>query len=138
MKDSSLSYQIIGCAMKVHTQIGCGYQERIYQRALAIELEKAGIEFIREFTLPVLYDGEEIGTRRVDFLVEGNVMLELKAIRKLTDADKIQTVNYAKMYRLPFGLLLNFGAEKLEYHKIFNLSHQENKAWKARQNIAPL
>ena len=80
-EDSEITGKVIGCAMKVHSTLGCGFQEIIYQRALEKELEKAGIEFSREFEMPVYYDGDLIGTRRVDFLVAGRVSVGLKHSR---------------------------------------------------------
>ena len=82
-KYSDITSKIIGCAMKVHSVLGNGFQEVIYQRALAIEMRKAGLEFIRELEMPIFYDNEEIGTRRVDFFVESKIMFELKAITQL-------------------------------------------------------
>ena len=79
-KYSAITEQIIGCAMKVHNTIGNGFQEVIYQRALAIEMGNAGLEFAREVEMPVFYCEEEIGTRRVDFLVAGKILVELKAL----------------------------------------------------------
>lgn len=83
--EGDLTYKIIGCAMKVHNYLGNGFQEVIYQRALAIEFHKAGIEFERELEMPIIYEEEEIGTRRVDFLVESEVLVELKALIKMED-----------------------------------------------------
>ena len=84
-KYSELTSKIIGCAMSVHKIIGNGFQEVIYQRALAIEMNLAGIEFSREFEMPIFYREEQIGTRRVDFLIDGLIAVELKAITKLED-----------------------------------------------------
>ena len=75
-----LTYKIIGCAMKVHRYLGNGFQEVIYQRALGIELRNAGLDFTREQEIPILYEGEEIGTRRADFMVNGEILVELKAL----------------------------------------------------------
>ena len=119
-----LTYKIIGCAMKVHKTLGNGFQEVIYQRALAIELNNNGIEFIRECEMPIHYEGEEIGTRRVDFLVEGEVLVELKALVKLEDVNLAQGLNYLVAYKLDKGLLLNFGAQSLEVKR---LRHPRNK-----------
>ena len=82
-KYADITYKVIGCAMNVHTFLGNGFQEVIYQRALEIELQLASVEFQREFEMPIKYRGQIIGTRRVDFLIEGNVCLEIKAIMEL-------------------------------------------------------
>ncbi len=119
-KYSAITEKIIGCAMKVHNTLGNGFQEVIYQRALAIELEKAGIEFAREVEMPIHYDGREIGTRRVDFLVDGKIMVELKAITGLEDVHIAQGLNYLEAYNLEIGLLINFGAKKLQFKRLTN------------------
>ena len=119
-KYSDLTHNIIGCAMTVHNTLGNGFQEVIYQRALAIELEKAGIVFRREQEMPIFYDGQQIGTRRVDFLVDGKVMVELKALTQLEEVHWAQTINYLESYKLDVGLLINFGAKKLEFKRFVN------------------
>jgi len=98
MKEQKLSYRIIGCAMRVHTNLGTGYQELIYQRALELEFERDGLNFEREKSMPVTYRNQQIGTRRVDFFIEGKVMLELKAIWQLEPIHRVQTQNYCQMY----------------------------------------
>jgi GxxExxY protein len=117
---SEITHKIIGAAMKVHSALGNGFQEVIYQRALAIEMNKQGLSFQRELEMPIFYDGEEIGTRRVDFLVEDKVLVELKALTKLEDVHLAQAINYLEAYRLEVGLLLNFGAKSLEYRRVVN------------------
>ena len=94
MKYSELTGKIIGCAMEVHRQLGNGFQEVIYQRALEIEMAKQAIPFKREFEMPVFYKGEQIGTRRADFLVDGVISVELKALIKLEDVHFAQAINY--------------------------------------------
>jgi GxxExxY protein len=113
--------------MKVHSTLGNGFQEVIYQRALAIELNKAELSYAREMEMDILYDGHHIGTRRVDFFVEDLIMLELKAVIKLEDIHLSQAMNYCQAYGLPIGLLINFGARSLEYKRVYNLNHPENK-----------
>ncbi len=130
MKHEALSHRIIGCAMKVHSTLGNGFQEVIYQRALAIEMEKQQLHFRREMNMRILYDNVSIGTRRVDFFVEDIIMLELKAIVKLEDAHLAQAMNYCRVYNLPVGLLVNFGARSLEFKRVYNLNHPENIAYK--------
>ncbi len=119
-KYSAITEKIIGCAMKVHTVLGNGFQEVIYQRALAIELGNAGLEFAREVEMQIFYEGEDIGTRRVDFLVEGKVLAELKALTKLEDVHLAQALNYLEAFDLEIGLLLNFGGKKLEFKRLTN------------------
>lgn len=113
-----LTYDIIGCAMRVHAKLGNGFQEVIYQRALAIEFEKAGLSYEREIDQVIFYDDIEIGTRRVDFLVEGSVLVELKAIIKLEEVHLAQGLNYLTAYKLDKGLLINFGAKSIEVKRL--------------------
>ena len=120
MIEDKLTYQVIGCAMKVHRTLGGGFQEVIYQRALAIELDRAGIEFGREVEQPIFYEGVEIGTRRADFIVGRRVVVELKALIALEKVHIVQAKNYVVAYDLDIGLLINFGAESLEYRRLFN------------------
>ncbi len=119
MIKDKLTYQVIGCAMKVRRTLGGGFQEVIYQRALAIELDRAGIEFGREVEQPIFYEGVEIGTRRADFIV-GSRVVELKALIALEKVHIVQAKNYVVAYDLDIGLLINFGAESLEYRRLFN------------------
>lgn len=119
-KYSDLTSKIIGCAMTVHKTLGNGFQEVIYQRALEIEMQMAGIGFSREFEMPIFYRGEQIGTRRVDFLVEGQVSVELKAITKLEDVHLAQAINYLEAYNLEIGLLINFGENSLNFKRLTN------------------
>jgi len=119
-KYSELTSKIIGCAMTVHTTLGNGFQEVIYQRALAIEMNLAGIAFSREFEMPIFYKEEQIGTRRVDFLVEGIISVELKAITKLEDVHFAQAINYLEAYNLEIGLLINFGEISLNFKRLTN------------------
>jgi len=122
--NDELTYKIIGCAMKVHKTLGNGFQEVIYQRALAIELKNEGISFAREQEQPTFYNNIQIGTRRVDFLVEEKVMVELKALVKMEDVHLAQGLNYLVAYNLDKGLLINFGAQSLEVKR---LRHPKNK-----------
>lgn len=116
-KHSNVTGKIIGAAMKVHSTLGTGFQECIYQRALEIELKKQDISFQREVDMKIYYDGQEIGKRRVDFLVENKVMVELKAVSVLEDIHRAQTINYLEVYGLEIGLLINFGAKSLEFQR---------------------
>lgn len=122
-----LTHKIIGCAMKVHSVLGSGFQEVIYQRAMDIEMRKQAISSSREHEMPIFYEGIEIGTRRVDFFVEGTIMVELKATSALNDLHLAQAMNYLEAYNLPVGLLLNFGAKSLEFKRVYNTKHPLNK-----------
>jgi GxxExxY protein len=114
------SIKIIGAAMRVHSVLGSGFQEVLYQRALAIELSRHGLGFQREVEMQVYYEGQIIGTRRMEFLVENLVMVELKALGKLEDIHLTQAINYLEAYRLEIGLLINFGGKSLEYRRVVN------------------
>ncbi|HAJ80136.1 MAG TPA: GxxExxY protein [Fibrobacteres bacterium] len=118
MKHEELTHKIIGCAMKVHSVLGNGFQEVIYQRALAIEMEKQRVVFKRELEMAIFYDGINIGTRRVDFFVGDVVMVELKALIKLEEVHLAQAMNYCQAYNLPTGLLINFGGKSLEFKRV--------------------
>ena len=130
MLHENITHKIIGCAMKVNTTLGCGFPEVIYQKALAIEMGKQGLKFKREMVITIYYDGIDIGTRRVDFFVEDKIMTELKAFSCLDDSHLAQAINYLEAYKLPVGLLINFGAKSLEYKRVFNVKHPENAAYK--------
>ena len=129
MKHETLTHKIIGCAMKVHTALGSGFQEVIYQRALAIEMTKQELLYQREQEMPIFYDGRVIGTRRVDFFVEDTIMVELKALAKLEDVHLAQSMNYCQAYNLPMGLLINFGGRSLEFRRVYNVNHPENREY---------
>ena len=116
LKHKDLTEKIIGAAFEVHKFLGNGFQEVIYQRALAFEMQKAGLAFGREIEQDIFYKDfpKPIGTRRADFVVAGKVLVELKAITTMEDVHKAQLLNYLKAYRLEVGLLINFGAKSLE------------------------
>jgi GxxExxY protein len=116
--ESELTSKIIGCCMEVHRILGNGFQEVIYQRALAIEFNRQNINFSREHEMDIFYKDESIGTRRVDFFVEGKVMLEIKALIHLEDVHLAQAINYLEAYGLAVGLLINFGAKSLEFKRV--------------------
>jgi GxxExxY protein len=115
-----VTYKINGCAMKVHNALGNGFQEVIYQRCLAIELERAGLRFAREISQDIYYDGIQVGTRRADFIVENEIIVELKAVINLEDVHLAQAKNYLVAYDKPVGLLINFGATSLQFKKVYN------------------
>lgn len=126
-KYSELTGKIIGCSMEVHRHLGNGFQEAIYQRALALEFEMQGLGFAREFEMPIHYKGSHIGTRRVDFLVEEKISVELKAVIKLEDVHLAQAINYLEAYNLEVGLLLNFGSKSLEFKRVLNSKFKSAK-----------
>lgn len=119
-KYSELTSKIIGCAMTVHKTLGNGFQEVIYQRALVIEMRLGFISFSREHEMPIFYREEQIGTRRVDFLVEGIISVELKAVIRLEDVHLAQAINYLEAYNLEIGLLINFGENSLNFKRVTN------------------
>jgi GxxExxY protein len=123
-KYSELTGKIIGCAMEVHKRLGNGFQEFIYQRALAIEFGLANIDFKREEEISIFYRGEEIGRRRVDFLVNGVICVELKAVIQLEDVHLAQAINYLEAYNLEVGLLINFGSKSLTFKRVINSKYK--------------
>lgn len=126
-KYGDLTGKILKCAFRVHGILGNGFQEVIYQRALAIEFRENDISFQRELEMPIFYKGEHIGTRRVDFLVEGIISVELKAIILLEDVHLAQAINYLEAYNLEVGMLINFGSKSMQYHRLTNKKFKENK-----------
>lgn len=119
-KYSELTSRIIKCSMTVHSALGNGFQEVIYQRALEIEMRDSGLEFKREFEMPIFYKEHHIGIRRVDFLVESVISVELKAVSKLDDGNFAQAINYLEAYNLEIGLLINFGETSLIFKRLKN------------------
>ena len=119
-KINALTHKIIGCGMQVHRTLGNGFQEVIYQRALAIEFNFQNISFKREMEMDLYYRETHIGTRRVDFFVEDCVMVELKAVEKLEGVHKAQAINYCEAYNIADGLLINFGGVSLDFKRVFN------------------
>lgn len=119
-KHSDLTGRIIKCAIEVHSVLGNGFQEFIYQRAMNYELEQEGLHFAEEFSMPVMYKNMQLGTRRVDFLVENKICVELKAVIELEKAHMAQAINYLEAFNLEVGLLLNFGNTRLQFHRLEN------------------
>jgi GxxExxY protein len=120
LKYKDITEKIIGASFEVHKFLGNGFQEVIYQRALAWEFSKAGLAFAREIEQEIFYKEleEPIGTRRADFVVEGKILVELKAIIQLEDVHIAQVLNYLKAYRLEVGLLINFGSKSLIFKRL--------------------
>ena len=119
-KYSDITGKIIGCAMEVHKILGNGFQEVIYQRALANEMRLQNLNFGREIEMQIFYKGEEIGTRRVDFFIENVIYLEIKAIAALDNNHLNQAINYLEAFNLEVGLLINFGSTSLEFKRVVN------------------
>jgi GxxExxY protein len=119
-KYKEITEKIIGSSMKVHSTLGNGFQEVIYQRALEIEMLDAGLHFSREFNMPIYYKGRQIGERRVDFFVEEKIMVEIKAIIELEKVHLAQAKNYLEAYNMQVGLLLNFGSVSLQVKRLEN------------------
>ena len=120
-----LAGKVIGLAMRVHSTLGAGFLESVYQKALAYELKKAGLKFEAEKPLKVFYDGVLVGEFVADFLVEDELIVELKAVQGLVPAHEVQTVNYLIATGKDIGLLINFGGERLEFKKKFRLPKRE-------------
>lgn len=125
-KYSELTGKIIGCAMEVHKILGNGFQEVVYQRALAKEMSLQELHFSREFEMPLTYKGESIGTRRVDFLIEDTVSVEVKAVTQLESVHLSQAINYLEAYNLEIGLLINFGSKSLQFKRLINSKFAKN------------
>ncbi len=119
-RHADLTGKIIGCAMEVHNHLGNGFQEVIYQRALAQEMESRALGFAREFEMPVTYKEVQVGSRRVDFLVADVIAVEIKALIQLEKVHLAQALNYLEAFNLEVGLLLNFGSTRLQFHRLQN------------------
>jgi GxxExxY protein len=128
LKYKDTTHKVIGCAMEVHKNLGSGFMEIIYQRALVKELNSANLQFTREAEMPIIYKGENLGSRRVDFFVEGKIMIEIKATSILEMEHYMQIKNYIESAGIEVGLLLNFGGKSLEYKRIENLKLKINKS----------
>lgn len=119
-KFGEITEKIIGASFKIHGTLGNGFQEVIYQRALELELKLNSLNYLREFEMPIYYLDQQIGARGVDFLVEEKISVELKAIINLEDVHIAQAMNYLEAYNLEIGLLINFGAKRLQFHRLTN------------------
>ena len=117
--DDPQTYAVIGAAMAVHRELGCGFLEAVYQEALAVELEMLGVPFVRESQIPIRYRGRILRTNyRADFIAFGEIVVELKAQSALTGIDQAQVLNYLKATAHRRALLFNFGTPRLEYHRL--------------------
>ena len=119
-KFGEIKGKIIGSSFKVHGTLGNGFQEVIYQRVLELELRSISLNYIREFEMPIYYLDQQIGTRRVDFLVEEKISVELKTIINLEDVHIAQAMNYLEAYNLEIGLLINLGSKRSQFHRLTN------------------
>ena len=119
-KHVDLTHMIIGCAMKVHRILGPGFQEIIYKRCLVIELEKSGLHCTCEIEKEILYEGANVGSRRLDLLVDDKVIVELKAVTAIEPLFRSQIINYLKVFKIEVGLLLNFGGTSLHFQRFVN------------------
>ena len=117
-KYSDITEKIIGCCMKVHNTLGNGFQEVIYQRAIAIELDKINLPFEREVGMTIFYDDRNIGTRRVDFLIDDKISVEIKAVAALDNIHLAQALNYIEAFKIEIGMLINFGNTRLEFKRL--------------------
>jgi len=121
LKHKDITHKIIGVCMNVHSELGNGFQEVIYQRCVEIELQEKGLQFARELEMPLYYKNNQVGSRRADFLVEDKVLLELKAVSEITTTHHAQILNYLQAYKLQVGLLINFGEESLKFKRFIGL-----------------
>lgn len=124
-KYGDLTAQVISACMAVHSSLGSGFQEVIYQRALEIEFTQRTVLAIREFTMPIYYKGIEIGKRRVDFFIHNKICLEMKAVATLDGTHLAQALNYLESYNIEIGLLVNFGSKSLEFKRLLNKKYKE-------------
>ena len=124
-KYADLTEKIIGVAMKIHRCLGNGFQEVIYQRCMGIEFERMGLLFVRESETTIFYEGVNVGSRRVDFLVDDRIVVELKAIVELENVHLAQAINYLEAFNLEVGLLINFGATSLQFKRLQNKRKSE-------------
>jgi len=120
MKHEEVTHKIIGCSMEVHRKLGAGFQEYIYHRALETEFKLQRVSFDNEYEIKIFYKGEQIGLRRVDFLVEKIIPVEIKAVSELTDTNLAQSENYLEAGGIEIGLLINFGSSSLQFKRLIN------------------
>jgi len=120
LKHNQVTREIIGVCMRIHSELGNGFQEKIYQRCVEIEFQNVGMPFERELVKPLYYKKQKVGSRRVDFLVADKILLELKAVSEISTTHHSQILNYLQAYQLQIGLLINFGEESLKFKRFIN------------------
>lgn len=120
MKYEEITFKIIACAMEVHKKLGPGYPEYIYHRALIIEFKLQNVVFISEYEIKIYYKGELVGLRKVDFLVDRTIPVEIKAATELSDLNIAQAKNYLEAGGIEIGLLINFGSSSLQFKRMIN------------------
>ena len=119
-KYEAITEKIIASAFEVHKHLGNGFLEVVYQRAMEVEMSLHNLSFRREEEMTIYYKGNEVGKRRVDFLVNGNKLVELKAISEINNIHFVQVINYLEAYKLEIALLLNFGEKSLKIKRFLN------------------
>jgi GxxExxY protein len=124
MKYEEITHKIIGCSMEVHRHLGPGFQEYIYHRALAKEFKLQGVQFQDEYEIKIYYKSDQVGLRKVDFFVEHQIPVEIKAVSDLTDANLAQAKNYLEAGGIEVGLLINFGSASLQFKRLINNKFQ--------------
>ena len=135
LKYEQETYQIIGAAMKVHSVLGPGFTEKVYQEALAIEFAERGIPFEREKEIHVIYKGVELTSTFIpDFICYDKIIVEIKAVKELDDIHRSQAINYAKVAGYKVALLINFGNTSLEFER-FNISAQSKQSKDNQNNL---
>ncbi|MHC5053798.1 MAG: GxxExxY protein [Planctomycetota bacterium] len=127
VKLNEMTDKVIGCAFRVSNVMGSGFLEKVYENALAFEVRKPGLEVVQQAEMEVTYDGVVVGECRADLLVEGSVVVELKAAKKLANIDMAQCLNYLKASKLGVCLLLNFGTPKLEIRRVVNSGREGHR-----------
>jgi GxxExxY protein len=135
---AELTHNIIGSAMEVHNTLGNGFQEVIYQRPLAIELNEQNIPFMREAEMPIFHKGVKIGSRRFDFFVAEKVLVELKAVSVPDDVHLAQGLNYLEAFNFEIGLLINFGARSLQFKRLLNKKYSHSPSANNPDNTIPV
>ena len=120
MLHEEITGKIIGCSMKIHSEIGPGFMESVYCRCLQIEFKLENIYFENEKEFPIYYRNEKVGARRVDFFINNLVLLEIKAVTNLEDVHLAQALNYLEAFKMEIGLLINFGSKSLQFKRLYN------------------
>ncbi len=135
-KHADLTGKIIGAFFKVYNTLGYGFNEKVYENALAIELRKAGLEAVKQQEIVVYYDGENVGDYRADIVVNDVVIVELKAMRELAEEHEAQLLNYLKATTIEVGLLLNFGVKAEHKRKVYDNDRKGSLSWIAPQAVS--